>query len=225
MHSHYDDIAGVARQARKGRHRVVIGDLWEELGALQFEYLRDNGLEPGSKLIDIGCGSLRGGVRFVSYLDAGNYFGLDSNASLLDAGFRRELTPLGLAHKAPRAQLVANGEFDFGGFPDGFDFALAQSLFTHLPLNHLRLCLARLAPKMKIGGRFFATFFVMPDDHPIGAPVRHEIGGVTTYDWRDPYHYYVRDLAYAAEALPWRMVVRGAWNHPRDQQMVEFVRA
>ena len=161
-------------------------------------------------------------MHFVAYLDAGNYFGLDSNQSLFEAGYERELSPLGLAEKLPRTQLVCNGVFDFGAFPDGFDFALAQSLFTHLPLNHLRLCLMRLATKMRSGGRFFATFFLMPDNHVVGAPLKHEIGGVTTYDCRDPYHYYVRDLAYAAQGLPWKMIVHGDWKHPRDQKMVEF---
>jgi hypothetical protein len=202
MHSYYDDIEGVARQVKDGKHRTLIGDRWEEIGRLQFEYLRGNGLHPGARLVDIGCGALRGGVHFVSYLDAGNYFGIDSNQSLIDAGYEKELLPLGLTAKLPRAQLVCSGQFDFGAFPCGFEFALAQSLFTHLPLNHLRLCLTRLAPKMRGGGRFFATFFLMPDDHAAGVPLRHEIGGVTSFDWRDPYHYYVRDLAYAAQGLP-----------------------
>lgn len=224
MHSDYDDIEGIARGVAKGGHRVMIGDMWEEIGQLQFEFLRQNGLEPGSRLIDVGCGSLRGGVHFVSYLNAGNYFGLDANLSFLDAGYEKELGPLGLQPRLPRANLVCNGDFEFDAFPGNFDFALALSLFTHLPLNHLRLCLKRLAPKMRVGGRFFATFFLMPDDHPIGEALVHAFGGVTTRDWRDPYHYYARDIAYAAQAQPWRVNVRGAWGHPRDQQMVEFVR-
>jgi SAM-dependent methyltransferase len=224
MHSDYDDIEGIARGVAQGGHRIMVGDMWDEIGRLQFDYLRESGLAPTSRMIDVGCGSLRGGVHFVAYLQSGHYFGLDSNPSFLDAGYEKELGPLGLQPKLPRPQLVANGDFDFDPFPDNFDFALALSLFTHLPLNHLRLCLKRLAPKMRVGGRFFATFFLMPDDHPIGEPLRHAVGGVTTRDWRDPYHYYARDIAYAAQGLPWRMMLRGEWNHPRDQQMVEFVR-
>lgn len=223
-HSDYDNTEAIARGVAKGGHRVMVGDLWDELGRLQFDFLRDNGLNRDSTLIDVGCGSLRGGVHFVAYLDAGHYYGVDSNEPLLEAGYEKELRPLGLAPKLPRAQLVCNGEFNFEAFPLEFDFALAQSLFTHLPFNHLRLCLARLAGKMKIGGRFFATFFLTPDDHPIGEPLKHAIGGVTTHAARDPYHYYARDIAYAAEGLPWRMILRGDWSHPRDQHMVEFVR-
>jgi len=220
----YDDTKAIETGVAEGRHRGLVGGMWDEIGQLQFAYLSANGLTPGARLLDIGCGSLRGGVHFVGYLEPGHYFGLDSNPSLLEAGYEKELGPLGLQDKLPRANLATDGEFRFEGYDEPFDFALAQSLFTHLPINHLRLCLARLWPRMKVGGRFFATFFLMPDDHPIGEPLVHAIGGVTTRDWRDPYHYYVRDLAYAAEGLPWRLIVRGDWNHPRDQQMVEFVR-
>jgi SAM-dependent methyltransferase len=223
MNSGYDDQDAIERGVREGRHRDLVGGMWDEIGRLQFAYLRDNGLKPASKLIDIGCGSLRGGVHFIGYLDAGNYFGVDSNAALLDAGYERELGALGLQDRQPRSQLVCDGSFSFDAFAEPFDFAIAQSLFTHLPLNHLRLCLARLAPKMRPGGRFFVTVFLMPDGHPIGEPLAHE-GGVTTHDWKDPFHYYVRDLAYAAQGLPWRMIVRGDWSHPRDQQMIEFLR-
>lgn len=224
MHSDYDDKEAIARGVAEGGHRIIVGNFWEEIGRLQFDFLRDNGLRPESRLIDIGCGALRGGIHFVEYLDAGHYFGVDSNPSLLQAGYDLEIGPLGLWRKLARGNLVADEEFNFDAFAERFDFALAQSLFTHLPFNHLRLCLARLWPKMEVGGRFLATFFLAPDDHPISAPLVHEIGGVTSRGWRDPFHYYVRDLAYAVEGLPWRLNVRGAWDHPRDQQMVEFVR-
>src|SRR3979409_2149502 len=61
-------------------HRAAVGGRWEEIGELQFQFLRTHGLEPQHRLLDIGCGSLRGGVRFVSYLDPGNYFGIDISA-------------------------------------------------------------------------------------------------------------------------------------------------
>jgi hypothetical protein len=223
MNSGYDDKDAIERGVREGRHRDLVGGMWEEIGRLQFDFVRNAGLTSSSKLIDIGCGSLRGGVHFIGYLDAGHYFGVDSNPSLLDAGYEKELGPLGLQIKQPRSQLVCDDSFSFDAFVEPFDFAIAQSLFTHLPLNHLRLCLARLAPKMRSGGRFFVTVFLMPDTQALGEPLAH-VGGVTTYDWKDPFHYYVRDLAYAIEGLPWRKVVHGDWSHPRDQQMIEFIR-
>jgi methyltransferase family protein len=219
----YQDTSEIQRAVNEGRHREVIGGLWDEIGRLQFEYMVKHGLERRSRLIDVGCGSLRGGVHFVAYLDEGRYFGLDSNLSLLDAGYDLELKALHLRDKLPRQNLICDDVFDFDLFDSEFDFAIAQSLFTHLPVNHIRLCLTRLARKMRAGGRFFATFFVVEDSHPYGEPSAHA-GGITTFDAKDPFHYRSSDLPYFCKNLPWRPEFRGGWNHPRDQQMVEFVR-
>ena len=53
---------------------------------------------PHHRLLDIGCGALRGGVHFVRYLEDGNYAGLDVNRSLIAAG-HRELQSAGLHEK------------------------------------------------------------------------------------------------------------------------------
>jgi Methyltransferase domain len=219
----YEDSAEIQRGVNEGRHRELVGGMWDEIGRLQFEYMVENGLERGSRLIDVGCGSLRGGVHFVAYLDEGRYFGLDSNLSLLQAGYDVELKALDLPGKLPRQNLLCNDEFNFDLFDSEFDFAIAQSLFTHLPINHIRLCLTRLARKMPAGGRFFATFFIVEDSHPYGEPSIHR-GGVTSFDAKDPFHYRRSDLPYLCRNLPWRAELRGEWNHPRDQRMVEFVR-
>ena len=54
-------------------HRDYVGAHWEELGSLQFRFMVDQGLLPHHVLVDIACGSLRGGVHFIPYLDPGNY--------------------------------------------------------------------------------------------------------------------------------------------------------
>ena len=46
-------------------HRAYVGGLWEALGSLQFKFMIDRGLEPQHVLLDVGCGTLRGGVRFI----------------------------------------------------------------------------------------------------------------------------------------------------------------
>ena len=73
-------------QINAGRHRDMVGGMWEEIGRLQFEFLRARGLKPRHRLLDIGCGSLRGGIHAINYLETGNYYGLDINLSLIEAG-------------------------------------------------------------------------------------------------------------------------------------------
>lgn len=72
---------------QRGEHRSFIGGMWDELGDLQFEFMKEQGLKPHHRLGDVGCGALRGGVKFIPYLDAGNYYGLDINASCIDAAW------------------------------------------------------------------------------------------------------------------------------------------
>src|SRR6476619_314261 len=96
MDSTYDDRDLIDNEVREGRHRAVIGGMWEEIGALQLGFLVSQGLARSDKLLDIGCGCLRGGVHLVEYLDASNYYGVDINESLLQAGYQVELARAGL---------------------------------------------------------------------------------------------------------------------------------
>ena len=195
--------------------------MWHEIGELQLNFLRENGLSPSSRLIDIGCGCLRGGVHFVDFLEPGNYFGIDISSELLQAGYDIELNARGLCEKLPRSNLVCDADFDFSKFFAGFDLAIAHALFTHVPSNVIQVCLSRLAPQMSLDGTLFATFFIVPDDHPIGSPFDHP-RGVRTFDHRGPYHYRLRQIREICEHLPWDPELHGEWGHPRDQQMVSF---
>jgi Methyltransferase domain len=219
--SWYYDTDAVAAAVAQSHHRDVIGGMWDAIGKLQFDFLCSQGLQPSSRMVDIGCGCLRGGHHFVAFLQAGNYHGTDISQALLDAGYEIELRQPNLQGKLPRANLLCDGTFAFARFPTRFDFALAQSLFTHLRAAHLRTCLAHLAPSMAPGGVFFATFFIVPDSHPAGAAFDHP-HGVRTFDDRDPYHYRAVQIADCCNGLPWSVALLGDWRHPRDQQMVRF---
>ena len=203
-------------------HRDLIGGLWDEMGERQRNYLVGQGLRSSSRLLDVGCGSLRAGVKLLPMLDAGHYYGIDLLPELLDRGYEDEVRPLGLESKLPRANLARADAFEVPFAGVTFDHALAQSLFSHLPINHLRLCLYKLRPHMREGGVFHSTFFTVADDHPIDHPLTHPPAGVTTFGWKDPYHYWLRDIRFAAEGLGWRLEGVFDWDHPRGQKMARF---
>jgi SAM-dependent methyltransferase len=213
-----------AAEVAAGDHRRMIGGMWDAVGRLQFEYLVGAGLTPRTRLVDIGCGSLRGGVHFVRFLDPGNYFGLDLNESLLAAGWEVELAALGLQERLPRDHLIADDRFDIGRFGVQFDMALAHSVFTHLPAPHVRTCLEEVARHLVIGGRLFATYFECPHDHPPEVPVTHRPGNVTTFVDANPYHFRVDDLVELTDGLPLTLVSTNTWLHPRAQRMACFRR-
>lgn len=221
--SPYYNTGEVARRVADGQHRDVVGGMWDKIGRLQFDVMQEQGLAPHHKLLDIGCGALRGGIHFVRYLDAGNYFGMDISPSLLEAGYELELDEADRA-KLPRDNLKSDSDFDFGIFRTKFDKAIALSVFTHLPFNHIRVCLERLAGVMKPGGIFHATFFEIPEDHTSGQPRRHTPGDVTTHGTSDPYHYRVSDFAHAIRSLPWTLQYFGDFGHARGQYLLMFVK-
>jgi len=200
-----------------GHHRRWVGGKWQAMGTLQLDFLVGEGLMPSHRLLDVGCGALRGGIRFVEYLDPGNYYGLDINASLLDVGYEQEL-PAELRARLPRENLRATDRFDCD-FGVAFDYAIAQSVFTHVSLNHIRLCLYRVAQRLGSDGRFYATFFEAPSGHAVDAPVRG-----SRWTEQNPFFYYRSDLEWAARWAGLEMRYVGKWGHPAGQRMAEFHR-
>jgi SAM-dependent methyltransferase len=224
MESVYDDPSMVASQVKAGQHREVIGGLWEEMGKLQLDFMLAQGLEPQHRLLDLGCGSLRGGVHFVRHLQPGNYYGLDNNQSLLDAGYEVELAAAKLQERLPRRNLFCSADFLLPVEDGFFDFGIAQSVFTHLTFNSIRRCLETVAPKFRRGGVLYATFFELPAQVPSIVAYAQGSGGIVTHGHQDPYHYRREDLVQAASTAPWQARCIGEWGHPRAQMMMAFER-
>jgi SAM-dependent methyltransferase len=222
--SPYHDKDGVTKRVRMGHHRGLVGGMWDEIGRLQFDFVRSRGLAPDMRFLDVGCGCLRGGIHFVEYLEPFHYFGIEMNPALLDAGYRNELQPLGLDRKLPSENLFCSEEFDASGFGVSFDMALALSVFTHLPLRYLKLCLSRLADVVEPGGRFFATFFIALPDEDSFQQIVHTPGGVTTHPDSNPFHFRRDEIELSTGGLPWKLEKLETWNHPRDQWMATFIR-
>jgi len=104
---------------------------WDSLGKLQLDYLVEQGLKPEHYVLDVGCGPLRAGVHFIGYLEPGHYAGIDKRGDTLMRARDVELPRYGLADKNPN--ILVNGAFEFTKLGQTFDYAIAQSVFTHLP--------------------------------------------------------------------------------------------
>ena len=223
----YYDEASVQREIEVGGHREAVGGMWDVLGRHQLDFLIAHGLAPGHRLLDVGCGALRLGVHAVRYLDPGHYFGLDISPGLLDAGYSLELDEAERS-RVPRSNLAANADFDCGFLAGPVDMAIAQSLFTHLPLNHIRRCLTAVAGALRPGCTLYGTAWILPPGTPVTRPFAWagEINGegITTSDISDPYHYGMDDLRFAVKELPLSMSLIGDWGHPRGQPMLSFKR-
>lgn len=191
-------------------HREYVGGLWDEIGRSQFDYLVSQGLRPDHYLLDIACGSLRAGIHFIPYLDPGHYLGIDKEAELIRAGAEEELSPE--LRESKRPVLIVDGDFAFERFGVRPDYALAQSLFTHLPVSLIEQCLRKLRGVMADGGAFYATFFETPDQvaNP-GQP----------HDW-GMFRYTREQMEQFGRPAGWQFDYIGDWGHPRGQIIVRY---
>ena len=200
------------RGIRKLGHREYVGGLWDEMGKLQFEFLVAQGLKPADVLVDVGCGSLRGGVHFIKYLEPGNYLGIEKEPELLELGVADELGQDVLASRRP--ELVASSSFEFERFSKKPNFALAQSLFTHLTPEHITLCMDKLRAFAGPGSRFFATFFERRGEDVSNPGKDHD---------HNVFRYSTEQMRAFGEEHGWRFHYIGDWEHPRGQIMVEYL--
>lgn len=200
-------------------HRNFVGGNWDELGPLQFEFLVQQGLRPNHYLLDVGCGALRGGLHFIHYLDPGHYCGFDINASLIDAAWQ-ELREAGLENRHPR--LAVEADFSSARFGQVFDFALAQSVFSHLPINHIVRCLAEMKKTLAPAGVFFATFFEAPGSTHLAQIAYPDFGGFATSYTKDPYHYSFEEFEWMAGVVGLTVERADSYAHPRGQKMLAF---
>ena len=205
----------------EGAHRRFVGGVWDTHGQRQLDFLIGRGLKPEHRVLDIGCGCFRAGRLFIDYLEPGHYYGVDANHSLMQAGYDVELSEEQRS-RLPIENLRANDRFDVDfGVP--VDFAMAQSVFTHVSINHIRLCLFRAAKSVRPGGSFFATFFERPRSTPIDM-VLNTSKPKPFFTEKNVFWYYRSDLEWAARFSPWRVNYIGDWGHPANQRMVEFIR-
>lgn len=201
-----------------GRHRSWVGGKWDTVGPLQIEFMKTQGLLAHHTLLDIGCGCFRGGQYFIDYLDRGNYYGIDINASILNAGLG-DLKKAGRLLKQPHT--LINGNFEFHKFNVTFDFAVAISVFTHINLNHIGRCLVELRKVLKPKGVAFISFFQA--DHPIQISESRKRAGLrTTHYDSDPYHYSFEEIAWMATNADLHVELIEDWNHPGNQGMLKF---
>jgi hypothetical protein len=222
--SKYDSAELTREGVSKWGHRAVIGGMWDEIGDLQAEFLKSQGLQPLHMLIDVGAGSFRAGVKLIPYLDPGNYHAVDLREELLEEGYVNEVEPAKLSDRFPRRNWVATGTFDLSAFGQMFDFGIAQSVFTHMPIELLAKCLSAIAPYFRPGGRFFVTIFLAPQSDA-GKTFKQVPGDIVTSPDKDPFHTTLAALqGIASQTADWEMTVIGDWKHPRNQQMLCFVR-
>jgi SAM-dependent methyltransferase len=176
---------------------------YDLVSAMTFNLLTSLGLRQQHKLLDVGCGSLRVGRLLIPYLNCGNYVGIEPHKWLVDEGIRKEIGKDLIKIKKPRFYFSETA----GDLPmeEHFDFAVAQSIFSHCGLDLINQWLIDIYNRLNHNGVLAATFVIDDRDH-------EGLG------W-----FYPVSIGYQVETI--EAVARNAglnfllldWKHPRQQ--------
>src|SRR5213083_2523340 len=196
---------GVGLKPGDAHYRAYVGppEDYDLIAAMTFNLVTTLGLRQHHSLLDIGCGSLRIGRLLIPYLNRGKYFGVEPNEWLVDEGISRELGETLVEIKRPI--------FFFSNSPDtisqakiSFDFALAQSIFSHCGLDLIQAWLSAISRSLAQDGVLIATFLVGDDD-----------AAQTGWIYPDCVKYRPATLERAAKDVNLRFEILD-WKHPRQ---------
>ena len=140
-------------------HRAKVGPphLFDVIGAQQFCVLAGQGLREHHRLLDVGCGCLRGGRFLIPYLARGNYCGLEPDVELLTHGLADEVGYEQIARKGPKFHHFS--DFRLSQISGQFDYVLAQSVLTHAGCDLVPYIFNEASGVLVDGGAFVATWF------------------------------------------------------------------
>lgn len=136
---------------------------YDLIGALQFQLLTRLGMRENNTLLDIGCGSLRGGRLSIMYLRPGNYFGIEPEDWVLADGINAHLGQELRNMKRPTFSNDRN--FTLSTFHRTFDFLVAHSIFTHAAGVQIARCMKEASKVMGPNSIFIATFHEGEKNH------------------------------------------------------------
>jgi cyclopropane fatty-acyl-phospholipid synthase-like methyltransferase len=119
----------------------------------QIRFLKSVGLQPEHYLLDIGCGTLRGGLPIIKYLQRGHYYGTEVRSEVLKEA-HKELQQANI-DKAPT--LVLSMDISSLDLKRKFDFIWAYSVLIHLSDDILNDVLHFAQGHLAQTGQFFVN--------------------------------------------------------------------
>lgn len=148
-------------------HRAYVGppEYYDVIGGLQFVVLMALGLRQSHTVLDVGCGSLRGGRFIMQYLDQGHYYGVEPNSWLIEAAIAHEIGQNMIGLKRPH--FSSDDKLDLSAWNRQFDFILAQSIITHAPRDMVAKLMREAAAALEPDGIFVATYLVGERDNTL----------------------------------------------------------
>lgn len=171
----YEGISGKRDEITPPKGKIFIGPGdFKRLGEkLTQDFIRYGGLQNQHRVLDIGCGIGRIAIPLTKFLSKeGSYEGFDIVEDGIDwcseritpkfPNFKFKHIPL----RNDLYNLTTNSQAAQFVFPydsNQFDFIILTSVFTHMQDKEVENYLKEIARVLKIGGKCFATFFIIDE--------------------------------------------------------------
>ena len=139
-----------------GRRHAAVGPAhqWQMKRRFQIDFLKKHGLESHHRLIDIGCGTLRGGIPLINTGGKGGDSGVEAPADVLELG-RDELRAGGLDYKEPK--LVHGTGLSSLDLKAKAEYLWAFAVLNHMDDDALNGCLSFVSRHLAPGGSFYGN--------------------------------------------------------------------
>ena len=143
-------------QTKKEHRHALVGppSLWKMKRDFQIQFLKNMNLQPDHYFFEIGCGTLRGGLPIIDYLQDGHYFGADVRGEVLDEG-RKELTEARMESK--KSTLLLAPDISKLKLNRKFDYIWAFSVLIHMSDKILNDTLLFVSRHLSDKGIFYAN--------------------------------------------------------------------
>lgn len=209
----------------KENPRLTTHDKRERLAAFQVQAIQKHIGDLTNKVfLDIGAGDIVLGEKLDHIGTPQKFFVHDLSEKSIDVGLGR-LKSTGINtdifHKS------VSDCFDFRAIQDQeVDVAFSNSLFSHLSIDLITLCLRNLSCKMKNGSSYFTSMIILPDNTErssynwsyIDSPFAQH----SSYDNKNPFHYTKNTLEnLQTNDIGFEFSQVHEYGHP-FQKLVEF---
>lgn len=156
--------ARLTDEGQAGHVHTVPDPAYLEGGAAQYRYLLAAGVHPEHRLLDYGCGPMRGGLHLARYLRPGNYVAADISANMLRRGVFL-LTQAGVSRNTFHVIRVRSPRLEeLEGF--SFEWIFSHSALQYVSDTDFETILRALRGLLAEDGQLHFTF---PDERELPA--------------------------------------------------------